>query len=379
MSLREWLIAIGALVILGIVIDGVRRMRRTRREAAAISDGMGADDIADPDNVRGHNPELPNGGSRLIDREELESRGYFKTAKSGPRFANPPQKPTRPIVADSRKSKTEADIHDGYEPASTGSSQDIDNGHEHDYDQSHYADPESGESGFSARDLHGNDATDESLTAYDDKPLTASSDKREVTDKRESAAEGASGESEGGLNKSSSDGDSPSTEESAAGGATTTEADPTRPKAGANRPDAQEVIVINVLAAEDRPFDGNSLRQLFEGCGLEFGDMAIYHRHEGNDTRTPVQFSVANALEPGTFRDQDLKDKTTPGISFFMSLPGPSDFKQPFEFMLETAQCVVRNLGGELKDERRSVMTRQTIEHCRQRIREYERKHCSKR
>lgn len=47
--------------------------------------------------------------------------------------------------------------------------------------------------------------------------------------------------------------------------------------------------------------------------------------------------------------------------------------------MLETAQCVVRNLGGELKDERRSVMTPQTIEHCRQRIREFERKQRSPR
>jgi len=34
----------------------------------------------------------------------------------------------------------------------------------------------------------------------------------------------------------------------------------------------------------------------------------------------------------------------------------------------------VRNLGGELRDEHRSVMTSQTIEHCRQRIREFERK-----
>jgi cell division protein ZipA len=52
---------------------------------------------------------------------------------------------------------------------------------------------------------------------------------------------------------------------------------------------------------------------------------------------------------------------------------------QAFEFMLETAQCVVRNMGGELKDERRSVMTPQTIEHCRQRIREFERKQRSHR
>ena len=47
MSLREWLIAIGTLVIIGIVIDGVRRMRRARKESMAISSGMGADELKD--------------------------------------------------------------------------------------------------------------------------------------------------------------------------------------------------------------------------------------------------------------------------------------------------------------------------------------------
>ena len=152
-----------------------------------------------------------------------------------------------------------------------------------------------------------------------------------------------------------------------------------QPLAGANRPEAMEVLVINVLARSGEQFQGSKLKSLFEACGLEHGDMDIYHRHESEDTTTPVQFSVANAVEPGTFRPQDMAGLSTPGISFFMSLPGPTNALQAFEFMLETAQCVVRNLGGELKDERRSVMTPQTIEHCRQRIREFERKQRSQR
>jgi cell division protein ZipA len=147
-----------------------------------------------------------------------------------------------------------------------------------------------------------------------------------------------------------------------------------QPLAGANRPEAREVIVINVLAPEGDTFKGPSLKALFEACGLEHGDMDIYHRHEQSDTISPVQFSVASAVEPGTFRPDEIDELATPGISFFMSLPGPDDALQAFDFMFETAQCVVRNLGGELKDERRSVMTRQTAEHCRQRIREFERK-----
>ncbi|MEX2475208.1 cell division protein ZipA, partial [Marinobacter sp.] len=152
-----------------------------------------------------------------------------------------------------------------------------------------------------------------------------------------------------------------------------------QPLAGANRPEAREVIVINVLARKGEDFKGTALKDLFEACGLEQGDMDIYHRHEQSDTSSPVQFSVASAVEPGTFRPQDMPKLSTPGISFFMSLPGPSNALQAFEFMVETAQCVVRNLGGELKDERRSVMTPQTVEHCRQRIREFDRKQRSKR
>jgi cell division protein ZipA len=42
--------------------------------------------------------------------------------------------------------------------------------------------------------------------------------------------------------------------------------------------------------------------------------------------------------------------------------------------MLETAQAVARNLGGDVLDESRSVLTRQTMEHCRQKIRDLERR-----
>ncbi len=87
MSLREWLIAIGTLVIIGIVIDGVRRMRRARKESMAISSGMGgADELKDsPPLDDDFNPELPNGGARTVSRSTLEDRGgYLKRDMSAP-------------------------------------------------------------------------------------------------------------------------------------------------------------------------------------------------------------------------------------------------------------------------------------------------------
>jgi cell division protein ZipA len=87
-----------------------------------------------------------------------------------------------------------------------------------------------------------------------------------------------------------------------------------------------------------------------------------------------VQFSVASILEPGSFDLDSMASDELPGLCFFMSLPGPSNPVKAFNYMVETAQCVVKNLGGELLDEGRSVVTLQTLEHARQTIRDFERR-----
>ncbi len=136
-------------------------------------------------------------------------------------------------------------------------------------------------------------------------------------------------------------------------------------------PSEQEVVIINVMAPEAEPFKGPDLLHILLACGLRHGDMNIFHRQEDSGQ---VQFSMANILQPGTFDLDSIDSFTTPGVSFFMCLPGPEDPMQAYDFMVETAQCLVKNLHGELRDESRSVMTAQTLEHCRQRVMEFERK-----
>ncbi|TBR43143.1 cell division protein ZipA [Marinomonas agarivorans] len=138
--------------------------------------------------------------------------------------------------------------------------------------------------------------------------------------------------------------------------------------------DIEEVIVINVFATAEKPFMGMELLQLVLNCGMRYGDMNIFHRHEEGFDRGRVQFSMANAIEPGTFDLDTIGENTSSGVSFFMGLPGPKNSMKAFDFMLETAQSLVRNLDGELRDERRALMSEQTIEHCRQRIRDFERR-----
>ncbi len=365
MSLREWLIAIGTLVILAIVIDGLRRMRRARKDAMEISSGMGADDLEESPLEKEFNPELPNGGARPITGDTLQERGYLKN-HGRTRFANPEPKPTRPVVSSKpgptsqKPSSVEPEPQIG-DDAETESALDV-SGDDRFEAPSEAVNVESGW-GANDDDLDIDDGTlgeTRSVRGEQQEPMTdPEADERQdqstavppvvTSEVEEDTARRKAGAKSG------------------------------QPLAGANRPDAQEVVVINVLSKPSQTFSGPALKKLFEACGLERGDMDIYHRHEETDTHSPVQFSVANAVEPGTFRPDEIAGISTPGISFFMSLPGPNNAMQAFDFMLETAQCVVRNLGGDLKDERRSVMTPQTIEHCRQRIREYERKHHAQR
>jgi cell division protein ZipA len=142
-------------------------------------------------------------------------------------------------------------------------------------------------------------------------------------------------------------------------------------KALEKEPDPENVLVISVVSKEADAFDGPILRRIVEACGMIFGDMDIYHRFEEGEAGA-TQFSMANALPPGTFELYNPESMSTRAVMFFMSMEEPEDVMDAFECMLATAETVAKNLGGEMLDENRSVMRSQTMEHYRQRVRDFE-------
>ncbi|WP_018918017.1 cell division protein ZipA [Vreelandella zhanjiangensis] len=139
---------------------------------------------------------------------------------------------------------------------------------------------------------------------------------------------------------------------------------------------ADEVIVISVLSRDPEGFDGSKLLDLIMACGLRYSrPMGVFHRFETESPDSELQFSMINVVKPGTFPIEEMGEFVTPGVTFLMPLPGAVDSSAAFEAMVETAMVVVRHMGGELKDEHRSVMTAQTIEFARQRVRDFERRH----
>jgi len=135
-----------------------------------------------------------------------------------------------------------------------------------------------------------------------------------------------------------------------------------------------EVFMLNVVSRSPDGFRGEDILHILLACDLRFGDMSFFHRHEFEAGRGAIQFSVANMMQPGVFDIDNMAEMDTPGLVFFLTLPGPEDMMKAFDYMLETAQAVARNLGGDVLDESRSVLTRQTMEHSRQKIRDLERR-----
>jgi cell division protein ZipA len=284
-GLREWLILIGVVVIVGVLLDGTRRVRSGARGKIKMSLDKSAK-VTEKDKTDYFNAELPNGGARSVKRTVNEGAAAVEA-----------------------------------------------------FDVAHELRPDP---------LFADEVSDEVVDEESQTPL-------EVTAQADAEIESEAEAAEDVVDET---GHEAAVQEESA-----------------SYQDVEEVIVINVFSLDDSGFKGADLMRVILACGMRYGDMSIFHRTEEGDKA--IQFSMANVVKPGIF-DLDTIDGTyTPGVTFFLSLPGPKDSLKAFDYMHETAQCVVKNLNGELKDEMHSAMTLQTIEHSRQKIRDYERRQLS--
>ncbi|MGI9328475.1 MAG: cell division protein ZipA C-terminal FtsZ-binding domain-containing protein, partial [Pseudomonadales bacterium] len=102
--------------------------------------------------------------------------------------------------------------------------------------------------------------------------------------------------------------------------------------AGAEPVPIEELIMIHLLSKPGECFDGATLLAALRKQGLKFGEMNIFHRNNPM-LKSPV-YSVANAVEPGFFDLSDMEAMSTPGVTFFLQLPGPEEPMGALEDML---------------------------------------------
>lgn len=128
----------------------------------------------------------------------------------------------------------------------------------------------------------------------------------------------------------------------------------------------QLILALHVMPRTGMPFAGAKVQDAFEACNLRFGRYQVFHRLDapgGNSV-----FSVANVLEPGSFDPDALDAAELPGLTLFMVLPGPRGGVASYADMLATSRQLAQALDGEVLDQDRSTLTRQTARHIRERI-----------
>ncbi|WP_375750832.1 cell division protein ZipA [Vibrio sp. HN007] len=147
--------------------------------------------------------------------------------------------------------------------------------------------------------------------------------------------------------------------------------EPLEPQEAQQEEPEMEVLVLNVHTSGDVPFVGTKLFDSMEQNGLKYGEMDIFHRHNDLSGAGKVLFSVANMMQPGTLKHDDPDTFTTMGISFFMTLPCFGEADQNFKLMLRTAQQIADDLGGNVLDDQRNLMTPDRLADYRSQIRAF--------
>lgn len=333
--MREWLTVIIVLLILGILLDGMRRMRAHRRDHLRMKHRVVARADTDSNDPEANASEFPSGGARVAAYRDpdhaLNVNKIVKESHTASRWTRgaPNRIPDQVSLNLDTPVPMLMDSVDEHAAESTPVKE---------------REPVIG-------DLANLD-DDDLQPGLGDSEYTETMPQPEYPDEEEATVAAEPPREEPQPKKR--------------------ESQPTPPPEAPKAPD--EVLIINVMARRGEVFAGPELLEAMVRNGLRYGDMDIFHRHESEDGRGKILFSTANMVVPGTFDLSTMDEFTSPGISMFLSLPIASDSLAAYNLMADTAQAIAEALGGELKDENRSVMTRQTIEHGRQRVMEYERK-----
>lgn len=136
-------------------------------------------------------------------------------------------------------------------------------------------------------------------------------------------------------------------------------------------PPKEEVITLYVSG----DIKGQVLLQTVTELGMKFGELDIFHRYEQPSGRGPLLFRMANMYNPGTFDLDNLENFTARGVVLFMTLPLKYDGHKAFTMMYNAANKIAEAMPrAAVLDANRNPMTKQSVQHTYQKIREFERR-----
>lgn len=144
----------------------------------------------------------------------------------------------------------------------------------------------------------------------------------------------------------------------------------TRPAAPADEAEGI-IIVLFVAEREATAINGRRLHAALQTQGLEFGARKIYHRMRNGKS----QFSIASIIKPGELDPAQADHFTSPGLTAFMTLPGPDQPVSALEDLLTTCDRLAGALNAEVYDQQREALTEDARRLLRARVAAWAQQH----
>jgi cell division protein ZipA len=372
-GIRELLMFVGALIFIGVLVDGVRRFQQNRRAQMRIKIDRKAQVEVEEDNLDWYAGELPSGGARVKSDEGEQIQEASE--KITPTFSEPidilmegaPKVSAAPTASDVNE-----EFDEGFEEEVEESRQPVQAQTEpHSQAPSEVVNETVIEEAQLEAEIETEVELEAPIEAQVDNTASDTENQRDLFLAERAAA--SSDNSGSGISATKQTEQPAPTDKASVAGSASDQVpeDSVQPKKDL----PEEILAINVIAKGESELDGSALLEAVLAFGLRFGEMDIFHRHENSNGQGPVIFSMASAINPGTFDIDAMPESTYKGVTFFMRLSEVSKRTFVLELMLDIAKRLANQLDAELKDDTRSVLSSQTVTHYKTRIQEYERRY----
>ncbi|WP_409042627.1 cell division protein ZipA [Mannheimia haemolytica] len=128
-------------------------------------------------------------------------------------------------------------------------------------------------------------------------------------------------------------------------------------------------VTLYLYAPQNEAFRGDFVVHYLEEVGLRFGEHQIFHRHQHiDDSLSPIIFSAANLMNPGTFDLNNISNFATAGLVLFMQLPTEGNDVANMKLLISNAEHLAASLGGFLYDDNQQPFGEESRQRYMQRV-----------
>ncbi len=110
-----------------------------------------------------------------------------------------------------------------------------------------------------------------------------------------------------------------------------------------------ELVIFTIVAPDDKSLGGFNLLQALLNNGFRFGEGNIFHYHLHNDPNAEKLFSLAAASETGEFELSNMANFTCKGVVVFMNSGEHEMPDEVFTEMVEVTERLAKALNAELR------------------------------